>query len=881
MTKLVYIIALGIACAIGAAVAEEAQPSAGGCSLSLAGNTASYVIAAPVRRFPLTSFTVALWVRTDDTVRDAGLVSYATHQADNHFLIYDMRNLRVFLNNKPVSTGVQLADGKWHYLVVTWQSDAGRLTVYKDGVQAFQANDIAKGWKIEQRGSLVLGNEQDRFAGGFSNSQSFRGNVRDFRIYNVVHDLDWVKTALDSKKVDKRFLVIHWPLKDCSKRYAIDPRPAGEVGLIKPRGPGYPRSWSRCHLQLGGHRRSYASIKSVKGIEGHKVSVMFWMRTNDRRRYGTPFSYSLPKQDNAFTLYNYQNVHLLLNGQVFRTGVALNDGRWHHVAMTWNSENGYLRLYVDGIRRFHSANVQKGWKLPAGGAMVVGQEQDKLHGGFNTHQAFRGKINDFRFYNGVVGPWGIRRAQTGRRVWQKANLLRFRFTSCRIDVEHNIGTNGQDMRMRGAIRQRPRCVNFGTWKPRGTVAFSERDPVSIAKTVGRKSMRMLPFGDLMLNYSPKTGLYTALRVLKRHKMSYPELVSDYFEPFRSGWKVVPLQGDYVFLSERKTGRYELYPFSNQGFDRKTAYGYMPRGIRRGWSMIPLDGTRMLLWHRRSGAWRMYQYDRFVHGREPFFKRLLSQGKWCDIQRNEQILPIGNGRVLIINAKMGSYRLFALGSRNSLGLFSSLLAQGTLESPFMTHNTRFVGLHGAKVYAYLPRKSSSLYTTFDIGFSSKGRSQAIDAIGDDIVRSFKSVKASLRKAIQANRAEGEGRSILNPRAGRRSLGGLSRGAFRRLVTKYLKGKVPLRRLRRFASKWQNKSPIPLDLPSDGIGRFSRPQVKKATPVDTTGVFQDVIDPTASKIDYGDAANYEKSGRQVQYPPDTVVIKANNDNAGSPF
>ena len=84
----------------------------------------------------------------------------------------------------------------------------------------------------------------------------------------------------------------------------------------------------------------------------HAFTVAFWIRTADETNAGTPLSYSVKLgnylQENALVLKDYGNLGVQINNQTGITGGELNDGKWHHVAITWRSTDGIWVFYRDG-----------------------------------------------------------------------------------------------------------------------------------------------------------------------------------------------------------------------------------------------------------------------------------------------------------------------------------------------------------------------------------------------------------------------------------------------------------------------------------------------------------------------------------------------------
>lgn len=69
----------------------------------------------------------------------------------------------------------RINDGKWYFLTVTWTSDGGEWSVYLDGTLEDSGKGLGTGQTIPGGGVLVIGQEQDTLAGGFSASQEFLG----------------------------------------------------------------------------------------------------------------------------------------------------------------------------------------------------------------------------------------------------------------------------------------------------------------------------------------------------------------------------------------------------------------------------------------------------------------------------------------------------------------------------------------------------------------------------------------------------------------------------------------------------------------------------------------------------------------------------------
>jgi hypothetical protein len=131
-----------------------------------------------------------------------------------------------------------------------------------------------------------------------------------------------------------------------------------------------------------------------------QITAEFWMKTSDTTKNGTPISCSSGTQHNEFTLYNYKSFDIYIKGSVKGTGVSANDGKWHHIAVTWRKSDGNVKLYKDGVA-VYSGTVQSGATINLAN-LILGQEQDSFRGGFDVTQAFKGAIDEVRIYDYVL-----------------------------------------------------------------------------------------------------------------------------------------------------------------------------------------------------------------------------------------------------------------------------------------------------------------------------------------------------------------------------------------------------------------------------------------------------------------------------------------------
>ncbi|XP_071636943.1 sushi, von Willebrand factor type A, EGF and pentraxin domain-containing protein 1 [Temnothorax longispinosus] len=131
-----------------------------------------------------------------------------------------------------------------------------------------------------------------------------------------------------------------------------------------------------------------------------QLSVCLWLQSMDTFNYGTVLSYATTFHDNAFTLTDYNGLVLYVNGEKVVTDVKINDGNWHFLCVTWESERGSWRVSVDGILKDSGVGLAQGTVVRANGSFVIGQEQDRMGGGFSESEAFLGML-------GLLDMWDV------------------------------------------------------------------------------------------------------------------------------------------------------------------------------------------------------------------------------------------------------------------------------------------------------------------------------------------------------------------------------------------------------------------------------------------------------------------------------------------
>ncbi|XP_077179580.1 mucosal pentraxin-like [Paroedura picta] len=156
-------------------------------------SSTAHVVLRPSRQQALTSFTVCLRAFTDLT-RAYSLFSYATKKTDNELLVFKPKpnQYSLYVGNSVVTFTVTDRSApklQWEHICVSWESVTGIVELWLNG-ESLPRKGTKKGFTISPDASIVLGQEQDSFGGGFDVNQSFIGEIADVYLWGRVLSAD-------------------------------------------------------------------------------------------------------------------------------------------------------------------------------------------------------------------------------------------------------------------------------------------------------------------------------------------------------------------------------------------------------------------------------------------------------------------------------------------------------------------------------------------------------------------------------------------------------------------------------------------------------------------------------------------------------------------
>lgn len=157
-----------------------------------------------------------------------------------------------------------------------------------------------------------------------------------------------------------------------------------------------------------------------------EFTASFWLKVKKDVETGTIMSYSYGSeesfQDNGFVIRDPDNLALVLLGEEAGLDIAVTDDQWHHVAITWSSQNGRYRGYKDGLK-ISEGTLMHGKVIPAHGVFVLGQEQDEIGRNFSAAEAFNGRLSQFNLWQNVLSDSEIEELASYRCIQSAGNVI--------------------------------------------------------------------------------------------------------------------------------------------------------------------------------------------------------------------------------------------------------------------------------------------------------------------------------------------------------------------------------------------------------------------------------------------------------------------------
>ncbi|EGV93413.1 C-reactive protein isoform X1 [Cricetulus griseus] len=157
----------------------------------------SYVSLEAQTKKPLKAFTVCLHIYTElSTTRGFSIFSYATKKNPNDILIFwsKDRGYTVGVGGPEVLfKASEIPEAPTHICAI-WESATGISELWIDGKPKVR-RILQKGYTVGTDASIILGQEQDSYGGGFDAKQSLVGDIGDVNMWDIVLSPEQINTV--------------------------------------------------------------------------------------------------------------------------------------------------------------------------------------------------------------------------------------------------------------------------------------------------------------------------------------------------------------------------------------------------------------------------------------------------------------------------------------------------------------------------------------------------------------------------------------------------------------------------------------------------------------------------------------------------------------
>ncbi|KAI1896960.1 hypothetical protein AGOR_G00100280 [Albula goreensis] len=138
------------------------------------------------------------------------------------------------------------------------------------------------------------------------------------------------------------------------------------------------------------------------GIGDHSEQALFSMATS--AHHNTPLLF---KRGNRYEVY----MRVTENPLLFY-GLPNELNKWHSYCFTWDSVTGLVQLWVDGVGSTKQM-AHKSGSVEGSPSIILGQDQDKVGGGFDESESFAGHIRGVHVWDYVISDCEIQHYTSG------------------------------------------------------------------------------------------------------------------------------------------------------------------------------------------------------------------------------------------------------------------------------------------------------------------------------------------------------------------------------------------------------------------------------------------------------------------------------------
>ncbi|XP_003961544.2 neuronal pentraxin-2-like isoform X1 [Takifugu rubripes] len=134
------------------------------------------------------AFTISMWIKSSASPGIGTPFSYGAPGQANEIVLIEWGNnpIELLINDRVAQLPLEVRDGKWHHICITWTTRDGQWEAYQDGSKRGNGENLAAWHPIKAGGVIILGQEQDVVGGHFDAGQAFVGELSQVNIWDRV-----------------------------------------------------------------------------------------------------------------------------------------------------------------------------------------------------------------------------------------------------------------------------------------------------------------------------------------------------------------------------------------------------------------------------------------------------------------------------------------------------------------------------------------------------------------------------------------------------------------------------------------------------------------------------------------------------------------------
>ncbi|XP_028566405.2 mucosal pentraxin-like [Podarcis muralis] len=155
---------------------------------------------------------------------------------------------------------------------------------------------------------------------------------------------------------------------------------------------------------------AYIILKPLPKEPLQNLTVCLRSYTDLTRPYGL-FSYATESEDNEILIFKPKRgeYRVYIGGEYLSFKVPEDTLDWEHVCFGWESATGIAEFWMNG-KPWPRKGLRKGYVVGSGAFILLGQEQDRFGGTYDSYNSFSGELTDVYMWDFLLSPHKMRSA---------------------------------------------------------------------------------------------------------------------------------------------------------------------------------------------------------------------------------------------------------------------------------------------------------------------------------------------------------------------------------------------------------------------------------------------------------------------------------------